>query len=66
MPKQPPIQWSSVSFPGVKPPGREADYTPPSRTQVKNEWRNASIPVYAFKAWKGQLYLYVYFGPNDF
>jgi len=52
MPNQPPIKWTSETFPGVKLPGPEADYTPPSRTQVKNEWRNTAIPVYAFKEWK--------------
>jgi hypothetical protein len=29
---QPPIQW----VPGVKRPGREADHSPPSSTQIKN------------------------------
>jgi hypothetical protein len=35
-PTQPPIQWvpRDVSL-GVKPPGREADNSPPSSTEVK-------------------------------
>jgi len=33
-PTQPPIQW----VPGVKRPGREADYSPPSSAAVKNAW----------------------------
>jgi len=52
MPNQPPIQRTSAPLPGVKLPVRETDYIPPSRTQVKNEWRSTAIPVYAFKAWK--------------
>jgi hypothetical protein len=35
-PTQPPIQWVSRSLSlGVKRPGREADYSPPSSTEVK-------------------------------
>jgi hypothetical protein len=48
---------------GVKWPGREADHSPPSSAEVKNEWSYTSTPQYAFVAWcsvkaQGQLYLY--------
>jgi hypothetical protein len=32
------------SFPGVKRPGREADHSPPSSAEVKNEWSYTSTP----------------------
>ena len=32
-----------TSFSGVKRPGREADHSPPSSAEVKNEWSYASI-----------------------
>jgi hypothetical protein len=36
-PTQPPIQWVPGDlFLGVKRPGREADHSPPSSTEVKN------------------------------
>jgi hypothetical protein len=41
---QPPIR----SVPGVKRPGREADYTPPASAEVKKMWIYISIPPYAF------------------
>jgi hypothetical protein len=36
---QPPIQWvqGDLSL-GVKRPGREADYSPPSSAEITNEW----------------------------
>jgi hypothetical protein len=34
--------WSS--FPAVKQPGHEANYSPPSRTEVKSEWNYISPP----------------------
>jgi hypothetical protein len=46
---QPPIQWVSFS-PGVKRSGREADHSPPTIAEVKNMWRSASTPSYAFIA----------------
>jgi hypothetical protein len=51
-PTQPPIQW----VPGflslrVKRPGREADHSPPSSTEVKNAWNYTSTPQYAFMGW---------------
>jgi len=30
--------------PGIKRPGREADHSPPSRTEVKNLWSYISTP----------------------
>jgi hypothetical protein len=35
----PSIQWVTLALsPGVKQLGREADHSPPSRGEVKNEW----------------------------
>jgi hypothetical protein len=44
-PTQPPIQWvpGSLSL-GVRRPGREADHSLPSSTEVKNEWIYNSSP----------------------
>jgi hypothetical protein len=36
---------------GIKRPGREADYSPPSSAEVKNEWSYTSTPQYVFVAW---------------
>jgi len=42
-PNPPPIQWVRGSFPGgVESPGREADNSPPSCAEVKNEWNSTS------------------------
>jgi hypothetical protein len=38
---------------GIKRPGREAEHSPPSQADDKNEWKCASIPIYAFIAWTG-------------
>jgi hypothetical protein len=35
----------------AKRPRREADHSPPSKAEVKNARRYASIPPYAFMAW---------------
>jgi hypothetical protein len=44
-PTQLPIQCVSGAFSlGVKRPGREADYSPPSSAEVKNAWNYTSIP----------------------
>jgi hypothetical protein len=37
-------------FPGVKRPGREADYSPPASSEVKKMWIYTSTPPYAFMA----------------
>jgi hypothetical protein len=50
-PTQPPIQWVPVVFsPGVKRPGREADYSPPTSAEVKKTWIYTSTPLYVFMA----------------
>jgi hypothetical protein len=38
------------SFPGVKRPGREADYSNPTSGEVKKMWIYTSTPPYAFMA----------------
>jgi hypothetical protein len=49
---QPPIQWATGALSlGIKPPGREADHSPPSSAEVKNAWSYTSIPQYAFMVW---------------
>jgi hypothetical protein len=51
------------SFPGDKVPGCEADYSPPSSSEVKNAWNYTSIPQYAFGAQlkhRDDFYLYRY------
>jgi hypothetical protein len=51
-PAQPPIQSvPGVLSLGVKLPGREADHSPPSSTEVKNAWIYNSTPQYVFTAW---------------
>jgi hypothetical protein len=37
--------------PEVKRPVREADKSPPSNVEVKNEWSYTSTPPYAFLSW---------------
>jgi hypothetical protein len=42
---QPPIQWvPGVLSPGLKLPGREADYSPPTSAEVKKIWIFISTP----------------------
>jgi hypothetical protein len=62
-PTHPPIQWvrGALSL-GVKRPECEADCTPPSSAEVRNEWSYTSFSQFAFMAWcsvkaQGQLYL---------
>jgi hypothetical protein len=51
-PTEPPIQWVSGSLSlGVKWPGCEADYSPPSSAEVKNVWGCTSAPQYTFMVW---------------
>jgi hypothetical protein len=46
-----PIQWVPGALsPGVKGPGREADHSPPTSTEVKKMWIYTSTPLYAFMA----------------
>jgi len=42
---------TGVSFPAVKRPGHEADHSPPSSAEVKNEWSHTSTHPYFFIAW---------------
>jgi len=58
-PTQPPIQWIPWAFkPGVKRPGREANHSPPSSAEFKNEYSYTSTPPIHLC---GQLiYLYLY------
>jgi hypothetical protein len=35
----------------VKRPWCESDHSPPSSTEIKNEWSYTSAPQYAFMAW---------------
>jgi hypothetical protein len=45
-PTQPPIQCEPETLSTeVKRPGREADHSPPSSTEVKNVWSNTSTPA---------------------
>jgi hypothetical protein len=45
-----PVGARTVS-PGVKCPGHEAEYSPPSSAKVKNAWRYTSTPLYVLMAW---------------
>jgi hypothetical protein len=45
-PTQPPIQWvPGAPSLGVKRQRREADHSPPSSAQVRNEWSYTSTPA---------------------
>jgi hypothetical protein len=47
-----PIQWVAEALSlGVKLPGREANHSPPSSAEVKNEWSYTSASLYAFMVW---------------
>jgi hypothetical protein len=51
-PTQPPIQWVSGALSlGVKRPGRKADYSAASSSEVKNAWSYTSTPQYTIMAW---------------
>jgi len=41
------------SFPGKPQPERQINHSPPSRGEVKNDWRYTFTLPYAFKAWNG-------------
>jgi hypothetical protein len=46
---QPPIQWVTGALsPGVKRPGRESDYSPPTSVEVKKTLISTSTSPYAF------------------
>jgi hypothetical protein len=63
---QSPTQWVSGTLSlGVERPGREADHSPPSRSEVKNAWSYTSILSIGlhgmvFNYAQGHLYLYLY------
>jgi len=42
------------SFLGVKRPGPEVNYSPPSSAEAKTEWIYTSSPLYAFMTWTGK------------
>ena len=45
VPSHPSIPWVPEALtPGMKRPKCEGDHTPPSSTEVKNEWSYISIP----------------------
>jgi hypothetical protein len=46
-----PIQPPTQGVPGVKRPGREADYSSVSSAGVKNTWNYTSTPQYVFMSW---------------
>jgi hypothetical protein len=60
-PTQPPIQWvPGVLSPGGKArPGRDADHSPPSSAEVKNEWELYVLSPH-LPPWRvaGQLYFF--------
>jgi hypothetical protein len=43
-------EGTGSSFPALKRPGREADHTPQSTAEAKNEWSYTFTPKYAFMA----------------
>ena len=49
---EPPIQWVAGSFPGVKWPGRDVEYSLPSSAKVKNGWSYTSAAVYIHGAYR--------------
>jgi hypothetical protein len=64
-PIRPHIQWLPGLSPGVKRPRREADHSPTSSADVKNEWKYTSTPPTCLHglvlSWaQGQIHLYVY------
>ena len=48
------FQWLlGALFPAVKRPGCEVDHSPPSSTEVKNEWNYTSISLYMI-SWRAR------------
>jgi hypothetical protein len=60
-PTQPPIQWvPGAPSLGEMRPGREADNSPPSNAEVKNEWSYTSTRPYVIIPWcliKGYVFM---------
>jgi len=57
-PKLPDMPWNPlclqfrgfwVSSLGLNQPGRELNHSPPSSTEIKNEWSHTAIPLYVFR-----------------
>jgi len=48
---QPAIQWVPGLFPWSKAAGLKADHSPPSNSEVSNDWCFTSVTLYAFPAW---------------
>jgi len=48
----------SVLFPVVKWPERNADHSPLSTAEIKNEWSYFFAPSYTFIAFTGKLYVF--------
>jgi hypothetical protein len=42
---------TGVFSPGIKRPGHEADHSPPSSAEIKNEWSYSSAHPYVFMVW---------------
>jgi len=60
-PTHPPIQWVSRDLPrgrGVKRQVPEADYSPPYRVEVKNEWSCTSTPLHGLVLCKYRMLLH--------
>jgi hypothetical protein len=59
-PNKRPTHWVfTVLSLGIMWPGREADHSPSSSAEVKNEWSYTSIPHSASRQEEQQLYLYL-------
>jgi hypothetical protein len=43
-------EYGGALSPGIKPPGREADHSPPASAEVKKMWIYTSTPPYTFVA----------------
>jgi hypothetical protein len=70
-PNQLPMQWVLAFFPGVQPPEREVNHTPPSTVEVKNEWSCTSTPPICLHGVDREnfifcLYLVLYFAISHF
>jgi hypothetical protein len=49
-PTQPPIRWVRVAL-SLGGKAAEADFSPPSSTEIKNAWSYTSTSQYVFMAW---------------
>lgn len=63
---QPPIPWVLGNLPKrSNRPERKADHSPPSITQIKNDWNNTRVPTVRTSSWPGAGQLYPYFIPRQ-